>query len=128
MLRSLGLGWQHNFSGNVWLTHVLNCTGTVCTVEFFVILFFLVTGELSILRQMMKVPNEPGLSPNNGLENAFLSDQCMASNPREGQANQCCAAVPQYAVPAVRSTLRRSTRQEDTVLRVLRLNIIRHYK
>ena len=35
---------------------------------------------------MMKVPNEPGLSPNNGLENAFLSDQSMASNPREGQA------------------------------------------
>jgi len=42
--------------------------------------FFLlwVTGELSTLRQMMKVPNEPGLSPNNGLENAFLSDQSMA--------------------------------------------------
>jgi len=34
----------------------------------------------------MKVPNEPGLSPNNGLENAFLSDQSMASNPRKGQA------------------------------------------
>ena len=28
---------------------------------------------------MMKVPNEPGLSPNNGLENVFLSDQSMAS-------------------------------------------------
>jgi len=28
---------------------------------------------------MMKVPNEPGLSPNTGLENAFLSDQSMAS-------------------------------------------------
>ncbi|DBA66549.1 TPA: hypothetical protein ACH3X2_002285, partial [Trebouxia sp. C0005] len=29
--------------------------------------------ELSTLRQMMEVPNEPGLSPNNGLENALLS-------------------------------------------------------
>ncbi len=28
---------------------------------------------------MMKILNEPGLSPNNGLENAFLSDQSMAS-------------------------------------------------
>ncbi len=35
----------------------------------------LVTGELSTLRQMMELPNEPGLSPNNGLENAFLSDE-----------------------------------------------------
>ncbi len=42
-----------------------------------VFFFFWVTGELSTLRQMMKVPNEPGLSPNNGLENAFLSDQSM---------------------------------------------------
>ena len=42
-----------------------------------------VTEELSTLRQMMKVPNEPGLSRSNGLENAFLSDQSMASNPRE---------------------------------------------
>jgi len=43
--------------------------------------FFWVTGELSTLRQLMKVPNEPGLSPNNGLENVSLSDQSMASNP-----------------------------------------------
>jgi len=34
----------------------------------------------------MKVPSEPGLSPNNGLENVSLSDQSMASNPRKGQA------------------------------------------
>ena len=40
------------------------------------------------VRQMMKVPNEPGLSPDNGLENAFLSDQSMASNPRKGQAER----------------------------------------
>jgi len=33
----------------------------------------------------MKVPNEPCLSPNNGLENVSLSDQSMASIPREGQ-------------------------------------------
>ena len=48
--------------------------------------FFFITGELATLRQLMKVPNEPGLSPNNGLENVFLSDQFTASNPREGQA------------------------------------------
>ncbi len=52
----------------------------------FLFLFLWVTGELSTLRQMMKVPNEPGLSPNNGLKHAFLSDQSMASNPRKGQA------------------------------------------
>ena len=40
------------------------------------------TGELSTLRQMMKVPNEPGLSPNNGLENAFLSDQSISKSPQ----------------------------------------------
>jgi hypothetical protein len=34
---------------------------------------------------MMKVPNNPGLSPNNGLENAVLSDQSMASDPRNPQ-------------------------------------------
>ncbi len=44
---------------------------------FFFFFFFCVTEELSTLRQMMKVPNEPGLSPNNGLENAFLSEQSM---------------------------------------------------
>ena len=54
--------------------------------QVFFFFFFWVTGELSTLRQMMKVPNEPGLSPNNDLENAFLSDQSMASNPRKGQA------------------------------------------
>ncbi len=47
---------------------------------------FGVTGELCTLRQLMKVPNEPGLSPNSGLENVSLSDQSMASNPRKGQA------------------------------------------
>ena len=62
--------------------------GSALSAVFFCfppIFFFWVTGELSTLRQMMKVPNEPGLSPNNGLENAFLSDQSMASNPRKGQ-------------------------------------------
>ena len=37
---------------------------------------------------MMEVPNEPGLSPNNDLENSFLSDQSMAGNPRKGQAKR----------------------------------------
>ena len=54
--------------------------------DFFFSFFFWVTGELSTLRQLMKVPNEPGLSPNNGLENVPLSDQSMASNTRKGQA------------------------------------------
>ncbi len=57
-------------------------------VVMFFFFFFWVTGELSTLRQMMEIPNEPGLSPNNGLENAFLSDQSMASNPRKGQAKR----------------------------------------
>ena len=67
------------------------CLHQMCAVGpawFFVFFFFWVTGELSTLRQMMKVPNEPGLSLNNGLENVFRSDQSMASNPRKGQAKR----------------------------------------
>ncbi len=45
---------------------------------FFSIFLFLGTGELSTLRQMMEVPNEPGLCPNAGLEKHFLSDQSKA--------------------------------------------------
>ena len=56
---------------------------TFCFVFF---VFFWVTRELSTLHQLMKVPNEPGLSPNNGLENMSLSDQSTANNPRKGQA------------------------------------------
>ncbi len=41
--------------------------------------FFWATGELSTLRQMMEVSNEPGLCPNTGLEKHFLSDQSKAS-------------------------------------------------
>ena len=37
---------------------------------------------------MMEVPNEPGLIPNNDLENTFLSDQSMAGNPLKGQAKR----------------------------------------
>ncbi len=59
---------------------------------FFLFFFFWVTGELSTLRQMMEVPNEPGLTPNNGLENAFLKDQSMASNPRKAQTQASSAA------------------------------------
>ena len=43
-----------------------------------VFFLFFVTGELSTLHHMIKVPNEPGLIPNNGLKNVFLSDQSMA--------------------------------------------------
>jgi len=45
---------------------------------------------------MMKVPNEPGLSPSNGLENAFLSDQSMASSPRKGQAKRVGAKTTSH--------------------------------
>ncbi len=65
--------------------HSIWAASQIAQVSRFFWVFFWVRGELSTLRQMMKVPNEPGLSPNNGLENAFLSDQSMASNPREGR-------------------------------------------
>ena len=62
--------------------------------------FFFVTVELSTLRQMMKVPNEPGLSPNNDLENAYLSDQSMASNCHAAclplQLDVCVLACKRY--------------------------------
>ena len=62
---------------------------SAASLFFFSFFFsFWVTGELSTLRQMMKVPNEPGLSPNNDLENSFLSDQSTAGNPRKGQAKR----------------------------------------
>ena len=61
---------------------------------FFFFFFVWVTGELSTLCQLMKVPNEPGLSPNNGLEHVPLSDQSMASNPRKGQAKYLGAKRP----------------------------------
>ncbi len=61
-------------------------SGSISLLLFF--FFFLGYRGLSTLRQMMKVPNEPSLSSNNGLENAFLSDQSMASNPRKGQAKR----------------------------------------
>ena len=47
-------------------------------VRIFILFFVCVTGELSTFRQMMMVPNEPGSSPNNGLENVSVSDQSMA--------------------------------------------------
>jgi len=60
-------------------------------IMVFFVFFVWVTGELSTLHQLMKVPNEPVLRPNNGLENWSLSDQSMASNSREGQA-KCAGA------------------------------------
>jgi len=39
----------------------------------FLFFFFFGLQVNSHHRQMMNVPNEPGLSPKNGLENAFLS-------------------------------------------------------
>ncbi len=69
---------------------------SACYCFFFFFFFFAVTGESSTLRQMMKVPNEPGLSPSNGLENAFLSDQSMASSPRKGQAKRVGAKTTSH--------------------------------
>ncbi len=66
----------------------MNCAIRQQLFCFFFVFLWWVTGEFSTLRQMMKVPKKPGLSPNNGLENAFLSDQSMASNPRKGQAKR----------------------------------------
>lgn len=45
------------------------------------------TGESSTLRQLMNIPNEPDLSPNDGLGNVSLSDQSMPSKASNGQAN-----------------------------------------
>ena len=62
------------------------------SVVSWTVFFSWVTGEFSTLRQMTEVPNEPGLSPNNGLENASLNDQSMASNARKGQAKRSSGA------------------------------------
>ncbi|DBA66553.1 TPA: hypothetical protein ACH3X2_002289 [Trebouxia sp. C0005] len=72
-------------------------------------------GELSTLRQIMEVPNEPGLSPNNGLENALLSDQSMASNPRKGQAKRSGAKTTSHDGKAghVMTHVCHCVRQED---------------
>jgi len=51
---------------------------------------------LPTLRQIMKVPNVFGLSPNNGLE--ILGDQSMASNPHKGQAECLGAKTTRHAV------------------------------
>ena len=76
--------------GRPWVLDCMSNMGfgkRVCQwASMMLFFFFLGTGKLSTLRQMMQLPNEPRLSPNNGLENAFLSDQVMASNPRKGQA------------------------------------------
>ncbi|DBA89966.1 TPA: hypothetical protein ACH3X2_004386 [Trebouxia sp. C0005] len=74
-----------------------------------------VTGELSTLRQKMEVPNEPDLSPNNGLENAPLSDQSMASNPRKGQAKRIGAKTTSHDGKAghVMTHVCHCVRQED---------------
>ena len=51
------------------------------------LLFLWVTGELSTLRQLMKVPNEPGLSPNNGLENVGSdSSHSIVASPSDNMA------------------------------------------
>ena len=55
---------------------------------FFFFFFFGVTGELSTLCQMAKVPNEPSLRQNSGSTTMCPSDQSMASNPQTGQAKR----------------------------------------
>ena len=78
---------SHRLQGTLKPFEIAVASNSYMPCAFF-FLVFLVTGELSNLRQMMEVPDEPGLSPNNGLENAPLSDQSMASNPRKGQAKR----------------------------------------
>jgi len=68
---------------------------------------------------MMKVPNEPDLSPNNGLENMFLSDQSMASKmstlgqlaltkiPDKSKLFETQAISPQYKGPPSGRVLRK---------------------
>ena len=58
------LCWRYLVEGGVELLSGLSSSDGR---SFF--FFFWVTGELSTLRQMMEVPNEPGLCPNTGLEN-----------------------------------------------------------
>jgi len=80
-----GAWWSALAKPAAVLFSVLPSEEPKCCCLFFSFFSFWVTGELSTLRQLMKVPNEPGLSPNNGLGNVSLSDQSMASNPRKGQ-------------------------------------------
>ena len=70
------------------------------------------SGELSTLRQMTKVPNEPGLSPNNGLGER---DQSMASNPREGQAKDTGAKTtsPDGKAGHIKENVCHRVRQEE---------------
>ena len=91
-------GWHQGvqFLVTMYVVMVFNISAAYngcLSLFFFLFFFFGVSGELSTLRQMMKVTNEPGLSPNNGLENAFLSDQSMASN---GQAERFGAKTTSY--------------------------------
>ncbi len=67
------------------IVHLCSQNEHLLAVFFF--FFFWGTGELSTLRQMMKVPNEPGLSPNNGLENAFLSVSVHGKQSPQGASN-----------------------------------------
>ena len=67
---------------------------------------------------MMKIPNEHGLSPNNGLEHVFLSDQSMASNLRKGQAKCPGAMTTKHNAKAghVMTHVRLCVRQESTFM------------
>ena len=70
---------------------LLTCGVLLLSLKKAMPLFFCLswaTGELTALRELMKVPNKPGLSPNNNQETVFLSDQSMASNPRKGRAKR----------------------------------------
>ena len=80
---------------------------------FFLFFWGGVTGELSTLRQTIQVPNEPGLSPNNGLENAFPSDQ--ASNPREGQAKRFGAKTTSHHDKADHHVCHRARQEQRQV-------------
>ena len=51
-----------------WSSTSSNGDVTDVKIPIFFDLFLGFTGELSTFRQIMKVPNEPGLSPNNALK------------------------------------------------------------
>ncbi len=62
---------------------------------------------------MIKVPNEPGLSPNNGLENAFLSDQSTASREEEAKRIGAKTTSPDGKAGHVMTHVCNRVRQEE---------------
>lgn len=75
------LSRHHQGSSSATCTTAAAIIGCCCVFRW-------VTGELSTLCQVAKVPNEPNLRQNNGSETMCPSDQSMASVPQTGQAER----------------------------------------